>query len=453
MQLFFQKYPESYSPAEDSRIPVIIIHGLFGSTVNWRSFAKQLSKYCPVIVVDQRNHGRSAHAKSHTYIDMASDLLKLFDSLGLSMVQLCGHSMGGKAAMAFALRNPERVERMAVLDIAPVEYTHTHAPHLEKMIELDLSALESRSAADKQLSDDITDTSTRLFLLQSLVGSKGNFSWRLNLPVLLANMSKILGFPSLEFDGLRYDSKVLFMHGEQSDYVKAKDYNLILNYFPLADFSVIPHAGHWLHAEQPQAVLAALLKLVKKMTDLSNESDQEQVNYNMMDKKRKYALLIEAHSKDLYKYALWLCKDKNMAEDVMQEAFLRAWKSLDSLREAKAAKGWLFTIFRREHARQFERKQFQYKDVESMDTIEDNNHMGYDDRPEAFALRNALKRLPQDYREPLEMQVLGGFSCDEIAGILDISSSAVMTRLFRARKKMRQILGHESTPQLGVVGE
>lgn len=184
----------------------------------------------------------------------------------------------------------------------------------------------------------------------------------------------------------------------------------------------------------------------------SNDSLDDQVNYHMMDKKRKYALLIEAHSQDLYKYALWLCKDKNMAEDVMQEAFLRAWKSLDSLREAKAAKGWLFTIFRREHARQFERKQFQYQDVEEMDTIADAQ-MGYDDRPEAYALRNALKRLPQDYREPLEMQVLGGFSCDEIATILDISSSAVMTRLFRARKKMRQILGHETMPNLGVVGE
>ncbi len=184
----------------------------------------------------------------------------------------------------------------------------------------------------------------------------------------------------------------------------------------------------------------------------SNDSLDDQVNYDMMDKKRKYALLIEAHSQDLYKYALWLCKDKNMAEDVMQEAFLRAWKSLDSLREAKAAKGWLFTIFRREHARQFERKQFQYQDVEEMDTIADAQ-MGYDDRPEAYALRNALKRLPQDYREPLEMQVLGGFSCDEIATILDISSSAVMTRLFRARKKMRQILGHETMPNLGVVGE
>ena len=188
------------------------------------------------------------------------------------------------------------------------------------------------------------------------------------------------------------------------------------------------------------------------MSEISNESALNQVNYDMMDKKRKYALLIDAHAQDLYKYALWLCKDKNMAEDVMQEAFLRAWKSLDSLREAKAAKGWLFTIFRREHARPFERKQFQYQDVEEMDTLADAQ-MGYDDSAEAFALRNALKRLPQDYREPLEMQVLGGFSCDEIAAILDISSSAVMTRLFRARKKMRQILGHESAPHLGVVGE
>ncbi len=188
------------------------------------------------------------------------------------------------------------------------------------------------------------------------------------------------------------------------------------------------------------------------MPEISNESGPDQVNYDTMDKNRKYALLIEAHSTDLYKYALWLCKDKAMAEDVMQEAFLRAWKSLDSLREAKAAKGWLFTIFRREHARQFERKRFEYQDLESMDGIADEQ-LGYDDTPEAFALRNALKKLPDEYRDPLEMQVLGGFSCDEIAAILGVSSSAVMTRLFRARKKMRQILGHEQTPALGVVGD
>jgi len=187
------------------------------------------------------------------------------------------------------------------------------------------------------------------------------------------------------------------------------------------------------------------------VTNKSNEIRDHQVNYDKMNKKRKYALLIEAHTQALYKYALWLCKDKNMAEDVMQETFLRAWKSLDSLREAKAAKGWLFTIFRREHARQFERKQLDYTDVEYMDTLADDAQLGYNDTPEAFALRNALKKLPADYREPLEMQVLGGFSCDEIAEILDISASAVMTRLFRARKKMRQTLGYEETPNIGLV--
>ena len=187
------------------------------------------------------------------------------------------------------------------------------------------------------------------------------------------------------------------------------------------------------------------------MQDSGNKNQAPQVSYDSMSKKQKYALLIEAHAGDLYKYALWLCKDKQVAEDVMQETFLRAWKALDSLREAKAAKGWLFTIFRREHARLFERKQFDYQDVESMDTISDQR-LGYDDSAEAFALRNALKRLAQEYREPLEMQVLGGFSCDEIATILNISSSAVMTRLFRARKRMRQLLGEDQTPSLGLVG-
>lgn len=174
-----------------------------------------------------------------------------------------------------------------------------------------------------------------------------------------------------------------------------------------------------------------------------------------MDKEKKYALLIDAHSQDLYRYALWLCKDRSMAEDVMQEAFLRAWKSLDSLREVTAAKSWLFTIFRREYARQFERKQLDYSDLESMDTVAGDvradGATGYDASAEAFALRAALKRLSPEYREPLEMQVLGGFSCAEIANILDISTSAVMTRLFRARKKMRRQLGYESTPDLGVV--
>jgi len=186
------------------------------------------------------------------------------------------------------------------------------------------------------------------------------------------------------------------------------------------------------------------------MSDKGNKNPDGQVLDDMTNKQRKYDLLIEAHSQDLYKYALWLCKNKEMAEDVMQETYLRAWKSLDSLREPKAAKGWLFTIFRREHARQFERKQLPYQDVEVMDVIVDQK-VGYDDSAEAFALRNALKKLAQDYREPLEMQVLGGFSCQEIADILNLSPNAVMTRLFRARKKMRELLGVDEEQGLGVI--
>ena len=123
----------------------------------------------------------------------------------------------------------------------------------------------------------------------------------------------------------------------------------------------------------------------------------------------------------------------------MQETFLRAWRGIDSLREADSAKAWLFTIFRREYARQFERKRLEIRDIEDMAELPLAN-TGFDTSTEAFALRRALARLPEDYREPLIMQVLGGFSCEEIAETLGISSSAVMTRLFRSRKQMREIL-------------
>ncbi len=263
MQLYYQKYPESYSPELDSREPVVIIPGLFGSVLNWRGFAVKLAEHHPVIVVDQRNHGRSPHADSHTYFDMLEDLLELLDSLALGQVHLCGHSMGGKVAMAFSLQYPDRLKSLAVLDIAPVEYTHTHAPYLESMIALDLNSLDSRSAADKLLSSSISDTPTRLFLLQSLAGSKGNFSWRLNLPVLLRDMPNILSFPSSQLDGLTNTGETVFISGDQSDYVKEIYHNQILRYFPATEFSVVPDAGHWLHVEQPQAVLTVLLNFLQ----------------------------------------------------------------------------------------------------------------------------------------------------------------------------------------------
>jgi pimeloyl-ACP methyl ester carboxylesterase len=263
MKLFSQTYPQSYSPLSDLSLPVLIIPGLFGSTANWRGFAKQLSQHYPVIVIDQRNHGRSPHADSHGYLDMVTDLLEFIDSIGLGQVNLCGHSMGGKVAMAFALLHPERVNSLAVLDIAPIEYNHTHAPYLQKMIELDLHSLKSRSAADTLLKEAIPDTSTRLFLLQSLAGAPGKFHWRLNLAVLLRDMSKILSFPFSQLAALSYSGKAIFVAGQNSDYILDSYHNSILEYFPKADFKAIAKAGHWLHAEQPQAVMQTLLDFLQ----------------------------------------------------------------------------------------------------------------------------------------------------------------------------------------------
>lgn len=160
-------------------------------------------------------------------------------------------------------------------------------------------------------------------------------------------------------------------------------------------------------------------------------------------RQEKFEILVEGLSGDLYRYAYWMCRDRVQAEELVQETFLRAWKGIDSLREADSAKAWLFTIFRREYARQFERKRLEMRDVEDLGELP-SGKAGFDTSTEAFVLRRALARLPEDYREPLILQVLGGFSCEEIADTLGISSSAVMTRLFRSRKQMRELLGDDA---------
>ncbi len=157
---------------------------------------------------------------------------------------------------------------------------------------------------------------------------------------------------------------------------------------------------------------------------------------------KKFELLLQGLMGDLYRYAYWKCRDRGQAEELVQETYLRAWKSINSLRDADSAKSWLFTIFRREYARQFERKRLEMQDVEEMTELPDVK-ISFDTRTESFVLRRALSTLSDDYREPLVLQVLGGFNCGEIAGMLGISASAVMTRLFRARKQLRELLASD----------
>ncbi|GAB4353088.1 MAG: sigma-70 family RNA polymerase sigma factor [Gammaproteobacteria bacterium] len=158
-------------------------------------------------------------------------------------------------------------------------------------------------------------------------------------------------------------------------------------------------------------------------------------------KRARFEKLVREYSDDAYRYAYWLCKESAQAEEVVQEAFLRAWKSFDKLEDEKAAKSWLFTIVRRENARLYERKRLDMVDDVDFGRVEGSRE--YDTSTEAFVLRRALDSLADEYREPLMLQVIGGYSSAEIADQLGIKPGAVMSRLFRARQRLRAILEGE----------
>ncbi|UJF16893.1 sigma-70 family RNA polymerase sigma factor [Vibrio sp. SS-MA-C1-2] len=160
-----------------------------------------------------------------------------------------------------------------------------------------------------------------------------------------------------------------------------------------------------------------------------------------MDKQKRYETLVRAYHKDLYRYAFWLVKDKAVAEDLVQETCLRAWKALDSLTSEQSAKPWLITILRRENARRFERKQLELVDIDDhqqdIRTDDDSHHQNQ-------WLQQQIMNLDEEYREPLLLQVLCGFSGDEISDILKLNKNTVMTRLFRARNQIKDNLNERA---------
>ncbi|QFU22134.1 sigma-70 family RNA polymerase sigma factor [Shewanella eurypsychrophilus] len=172
---------------------------------------------------------------------------------------------------------------------------------------------------------------------------------------------------------------------------------------------------------------------------LRNKKPSSSVNSDMLSKQRRYDSLVRALHADIFRYAYWLCGDKHIAEDITQETFLRAWRSLESLKDDKAAKAWLITIVRRENARRFERKQFDYSDVEQ-DQLEDHLSSSTEDNAELHLIRRQISKLEIEYREPLLLQVIGGFSGEEIAEILELNRNTVMTRLFRARNQLKDLI-------------
>ncbi len=163
---------------------------------------------------------------------------------------------------------------------------------------------------------------------------------------------------------------------------------------------------------------------------------------SMATKQVRYEALVKALHADLYRYAYWLCHEKQVAEDLVQETFLRAWRALDSLKDEKAAKSWLITILRRENARRFERKRFDMSEYDEV-SIADSKAISNEQEIENHWLREKIAQLPEEYKEPLVLQIIGGFSGEEIASMLDLNKNTVMTRLFRARNQLKDALDEQ----------
>jgi len=237
--------------------PVVILHGLLGSARNWTSIARQLAETHRIFVLDLRNHGRSPWAGTMSFDEMAGDVAAFIERRDLSPAQVVGHSLGGKVAMRLALTRPGLVERLVVVDVAPVAYAHSFGPFVEAMQAVELAAVRRRTDAELQLERAIADPVVCSFLLQNLVKIEDGFVWRVNLAALAANMPELLNFPPSD-DEAAYPGPTLFVAGARSRYIKAEHRPLIERLFPAVELVTIPGAGHWVHAERPTEFLAQL---------------------------------------------------------------------------------------------------------------------------------------------------------------------------------------------------
>lgn len=227
---------------------VLLIHGIFGDLDNLKSISRALTDNYFVINIDVRNHGESPWTDTMSFPEMCQDIFALLDTLSLNIISVLGHSMGGKIAMEFALEFPERVKSLIVADIAPVAYEARHTTILDALESIDLSTVESRSDADKQLVHSIAEKGVRQFLLKNLHKDDSAWTWRMNLESLRRNYETLIGEPASKD---QYNGPVMFIRGGESNYVQTKHKDAILARFPKAESKTIEGVGHWLHAEKP----------------------------------------------------------------------------------------------------------------------------------------------------------------------------------------------------------
>jgi esterase len=261
MKLFFRKYGNGP--------PLFILHGLYGSSDNWVTVAKNLSEKYTVYLPDQRNHGQSPHSDDHNYELMSEDLNELITELKIKRLFLVGHSMGGKVAVNFALKWPEKINSLVIIDVSPFRYPYPsnkffdeHKHILESVLSVDISQISSRGQAEAALVKKIESEKTRSFILKNLqrTGDK-TFAWKMNVKSLYENLGKIvdgLPRPTIETEPIT-GFPVTFIKGEYSDYLSDDEFIAIKKLFPAAEMITVKNAGHWVHAERPDAITEILL--------------------------------------------------------------------------------------------------------------------------------------------------------------------------------------------------
>lgn len=241
--------------------PLVILHGLFGSSDNWQTLGRRFAQDFEVHLVDQRNHGQSGHSAEMSYDLMAADLEQYMEENFLRNVILAGHSMGGKTAMRFAQRYPHYLQKIIIADIAPREYDRTHDEVWEGLLAVDVDAIERRSQAHESLAQHIEEEGVRQFLLKNLHWKeKGRLAWRMNLMVLADKMKEI----TANTEGEMVELPALFVRGELSPYISDADISVIKKQFPNSEVATMLGVGHWVHAENPEEFYKLVMEFAKK---------------------------------------------------------------------------------------------------------------------------------------------------------------------------------------------
>ena len=238
--------------------PLVILHGLFGSSQNWAGMGRRLAAVGRVFALDLRNHGESPHAPTHTLDDCIQDLADWSDAHAAGPLRLVGHSMGGLVAMGFALRHPARTAAVASIDIAPRPYPLEHGPELQAL-KTDIGGCRSRVDLDALLLPILPDARTRQFIMTNAARDGDGFRWKPNVAVLehrqvASDWGSMTG---------RYDGAALLAAGGRSDYVRPDDHELMRRFFPRARIEVLPGADHWMHvtaADALESLLSAFLR-------------------------------------------------------------------------------------------------------------------------------------------------------------------------------------------------